>query len=163
MNRLVINVLLCWIIFFRNMEKTDSRSDCGISMYLNKSRCYKCVYICGRIKNTVSQFCLNTCPNFDRHLDMPKDCHCDMLDCENSCTDPLLFQLLIVLFTVILLVLGVPLSLMMFKHFEPYKAHSGENENASKQNQGRMTQNTIPIQRIKKRYKSETTVAKCKP
>ncbi|XP_053389173.1 uncharacterized protein LOC128552175 [Mercenaria mercenaria] len=114
---------------FLNLSCQNSRSDCGISMYLNKSRCYKCAYICGRVKNTLSQFCLNTCPYFDCHLDMPKDCHCDMSDCEKSSTDPLLFQLVIVLFTVIVMVLGVPLTLMMCKYFEAYKVQSTDNPN----------------------------------
>ncbi|XP_053400896.1 uncharacterized protein LOC123532044 [Mercenaria mercenaria] len=105
---------------FLNLSCQNSRLDCGISMYLNKSRCYKCAYICGRVKNTLSQFCLNTCPNFDHHLDMPKDCHCDMSDCEKSSTDPLLLTLVIVLSTVIVAEKLVLLMLTMCNYFEAY-------------------------------------------
>ncbi|XP_053390509.1 uncharacterized protein LOC128553392, partial [Mercenaria mercenaria] len=88
---------------FLDLSCQNSRSNCGTSMYLNRSRCYKCGYICGRTKNTSPQFCLSACSNFDQYtstgtlslVDMSKNSH-------NSCTDPLLYQVAIAILVVLL-------------------------------------------------------------
>ncbi|XP_053402892.1 uncharacterized protein LOC128558091 [Mercenaria mercenaria] len=80
---------------FLDLSCQNSRSNCGASMYLNRSKCYKCGYICGRTKNTSPQFCLSTCSNLYQStstlslVDMSENNH-------NSCTDLLLYQVAIV-------------------------------------------------------------------